>query len=519
MRFSSPHIYGMHEKCPEHILVRGWLKEMAQVGDGGYHPGVDFTPTWERGIGSILRIQYKWGGGTIPLRDNLQGYLASVRSCLENSMCVSVIEPFNEPNHPHEWVDGPYSVDYVVEVFDRLYELIHSIPGYEDATVLLPALAPWIVEPGVPWWLGYFAEFIDKVKKLDGVSLHTYSRGSSDPSRIWAQDKMKWPYQEQYNGFLTFTNFMELIPTKYQALPVIITETNQGDREWDFENTGWVKAAYRCIDDWNKTPGNQKIHALVLYRWPGYDKWHIWDKPGVQLDFLEAQAEGYKVEDDMSDWQIALAEGYEGAFYNWSEELRVNCPEGWAPAWIQGPGDGVLHRPEYDRDDEHQRSGAACAKITTRHATHDGCLFRRVSVKPGDEIRLTASAALWHDECGHGVRIGLHLGGIVLPNQMTQEMFDNLGVTWNDTWWAQWDSDWEPELYKTMSMIAVPPSDHVTIVLHSRCKYKASNIVAFWDDVLLEQRTFGGPTIPTTTNELLEALLREVVIIRKHLVV
>ncbi len=86
---------------------------------------------------------------------------------------------------------------------------------------------------------------------------------------------------------------MDAIPDDMRHLPVYITETDQGDEPWRDDNSGWVKAAYGEIDDWNQN-NSQKIRSLILYRWPNIDRWYIEGKSGVIEDFQEALAFGYK---------------------------------------------------------------------------------------------------------------------------------------------------------------------------------------------------------------------------------
>jgi hypothetical protein len=131
---------------------------------------------------------------------------------------------------------------------------------------------------------------------IDGFALHTYGRGS-DPASIVAEDRMGAPYQAYYSGFRTYRDWMHAIPEKYRRVPVYITETNQNG-PWANANTGWVQAAYAEIDAWNHTPGNQQIRALVLYRWPKYDQWHIDGKTGVYDDFRAAVEHEYVWRDE-----------------------------------------------------------------------------------------------------------------------------------------------------------------------------------------------------------------------------
>jgi hypothetical protein len=52
------------------------------------------------------------------------------------------------------------------------------------------------------------------------------------------------------------------------------------------------------VDRWNQAPGNQQIRALVLYRWPNFDRWHIEGKGGVQAGFRAVIERGYRWRED-----------------------------------------------------------------------------------------------------------------------------------------------------------------------------------------------------------------------------
>ncbi len=88
-------------------------------------------------------------------------------------------------------------------------------------------------------------------------------------------------------------------------LPVFITETDQGDVQWQNENTGWVRAAYAEIDAWNRS-NTQKIRSLILYRWPQVagDRWGIEGKANMIADFRAAL--GQRLRWDVGDdpWTV-----------------------------------------------------------------------------------------------------------------------------------------------------------------------------------------------------------------------
>ena len=91
------------------------------------------------------------------------------------------------------------------------------------------------------------------------------------------------PFQNHHAGFRTYLDFMNAVPQAMRRLPVFITETDQTE-PWSNRATGWVQQAYAEINGWNEQPGNQKICALVLYRWPRTDMWYIEGKQAVIVD-------------------------------------------------------------------------------------------------------------------------------------------------------------------------------------------------------------------------------------------
>ena len=103
---------------------------------------------------------------------------------------------------------------------------------------------------------------------------------------------MSPPFQYYYYNFRAYRDFMNAIPQDLRHVPVYITETSQVE-DWEDANRGWVQNAYGEINDWNTTPGNQQIRALVLSRWFTGDLWDISGKEGVQEDFKAAMDNEY----------------------------------------------------------------------------------------------------------------------------------------------------------------------------------------------------------------------------------
>lgn len=189
--------------------------------------------------------------------------------------------------------------DLYVRCYRLCRDAIRSVPGHENDQVLIGAVAPWndqtkYAENPTGDWVLYFQHILEKLgpNGCDGIAIHTYTH-AADPSLITSEVKMNPPFQNRRFEFRTYRDFMNAIPGNMRHLPVYITEADQ-DVPWVDQNTGWVQRAYAEIDSWNKGAGNQQIRALVLYRWPNYDKWYIVGKNGVINDFRAAMQSDYR---------------------------------------------------------------------------------------------------------------------------------------------------------------------------------------------------------------------------------
>lgn len=190
-------------------------------------------------------------------------------------------------------------------------EAIHRLPGHEDDQVLVGAVAPWNTQTIYDGnangdWVHYFRDILTLLgpKNCDGFTLHIYTHGP-DPALIADETLLPPPFQSYHREFRAYRDFMAAVPPTMRHLPAYITETDQ-TIPWLDDNTGWVQRAYAEIDNWNQ-PGRlegvpesirnaprQQIRALVLYRWPVMDQWHIEGKAGVIADFQRAVAQGYR---------------------------------------------------------------------------------------------------------------------------------------------------------------------------------------------------------------------------------
>ena len=133
---------------------------------------------------------------------------------------------------------------------------------------------------------------------FDALAVHTYTHGAN-PNLIYSTAKMDPPYQNRHYHFRAYRDYMNAVPSWARSLPAYITETDQND-PWADVNSGWVRNAYGDIHWWNQQAGNQKIRALILYRWPQHDQWYITGKWGVINDWRAAMDNDYRWTDGTS---------------------------------------------------------------------------------------------------------------------------------------------------------------------------------------------------------------------------
>lgn len=301
------HIFGLHEPGGEWLMEqkgkKGWIVFTERVfHDPNDQYSMDYTPWSGRGFGIIARINHDYyPGGTLPLPQDYDNFALRVRNFVRGSKGCAIWVIGNEMNHGQERPQGqPITPQLYAQCYKKCWDQIHKLPGHENDQVAIGSVAPWNNTTAYPGneigdWVRYFLDILNEIRKLncpvDAITLHTYTHGR-DPNLVFSEQKMDAPFNNYRYHFRCYRDFMNVIPQSLRNVPVYITETDEDD-EWEDANRGWVQNAYREINDWNNQPGNQQIRALVLYRWPRFDKWYIDGRFGVQEDFKTAMNNEY----------------------------------------------------------------------------------------------------------------------------------------------------------------------------------------------------------------------------------
>jgi N-acetyl-anhydromuramyl-L-alanine amidase AmpD len=316
----SPYLYGLHDPGGENIMadagVFGWVLFTEAIGcEPNDMGGKDFGPWANRGFGILVRLNNGYSpDGTIPPASRYGDFAKRCANYVRNSPGAHIWIIGNEMNYPIERPGVKQEGDRLVNpgeaitpsMYANCYRqcrtAIKAVPGHQNDQVIVGSVAPWnnqTAYDGNPHgdWCKYLTDILTILgpANCDGISIHTYTHGSN-PEFIYNEYKMSDErFRNREYHFRTYRDFMQAIPNSMRALPVYLTETDQ-DEPWLDHNNGWVQRAYGEIDAWNKTAGNQKIRAVILYRWPRHDRWYIEGKNGVIEDFKQSLGHRYNWE-------------------------------------------------------------------------------------------------------------------------------------------------------------------------------------------------------------------------------
>jgi len=326
-----PYIFGLHDRGGESLMLeknrRGWVLVTEALGaDPGNYDGSDYTDLTNQGLGVIVRLNHGYGtAGTIPYSSQYDTFAQRCGHFVQASPGCRIWIIGNEMNLANERPGGPggqvITPQLYATCFKKCRDEIRRRPGHVEDQVVLGAVGPWNTETRYSGnlrgdWVRYFSDILNLLgDEVDGITLHTYTHGQ-EPNLVFDDTTMNPPFGQYHWHFRAYRDFLAVIPAGLRNRPVYITETDQYGA-WRNENTGWVRSAYKEVDDWNQDPAHQPIQALILFRWlignpddPQQVGWAIEDKPGVQDDFRGAMDNEYRVvlPDVLPDYRAAWLE-------------------------------------------------------------------------------------------------------------------------------------------------------------------------------------------------------------------
>ncbi len=418
----SPYLYGFHDPGAERLMneygTPGWIIFTEAIGsDPDDDGGCDYSEWANQGFGIIVRLFNGYNGeGSISFSARYPEFAQRCANFVRNSEGCHIWVIGNEPNHPEE---RPGGVEIVLpgmyaHCYRRCRTAIKALPGHAADQVILAPVAPWnnkTVYPGNANgdWIKYLSDILMILgpTDCDGLALHTYTHGP-DPQLVGGDTYMDPPFANRQANFRAYQDFMRAVPLNMRGLPVYITQASQND-EWRNENSGWIQRAYAEVARWNALAGNQKIRALVLFRWQkGIDRWGIQGKAGVIEDFRQAL----------------------GSEYSWpgpeTEARRVNfLSHSMPPDIVAGTAREVLLEFRNDGDTAWIHDGPSAVQIGYRWLDATGKLLRL----PEEFDSFTALPETVEPE--HEARVRAHFTAPSIPGPYVLR-WDLYG---NDTGW------------------------------------------------------------------------------------
>lgn len=354
--YDAPFIFGLHDPGGERLMLSarrpGWVVVNEYIGhDPDDMTSADYSALSDQGVAVLCRLNNgREPEGTIPhsslyeqFARRVANFVAGSRGCnkwiIGNEMNYAVERPgilidwsrhgsivgdtpeesdpfrhgigvrFNFlPDHSTEIrttraaIVEPGEVitpDVYSECFKLCRDAVRKLPDGEKEQLIVGAVAPWNTQTiygsnANGDWVRYFADILETLgpDDCDGFALHTYTHGC-DPALITSDELLGPPFQTHHLQFRAYRDFLDAVPTDMRHLPAYITESDQSE-PWDEFRSGWIRAAYAEIDEWNRRPDIQRIRALALYRWSRIDRWHIDGKQSVIDDFAEALTQDYR---------------------------------------------------------------------------------------------------------------------------------------------------------------------------------------------------------------------------------
>jgi len=309
------HIFGMHDPGAEGLFTSagktGWVVISVQVNPPD-HDG-DFSALANLGIRPIVRLNNGYGAaGTLPPAAQYDAFAQQCATFVTSSRGAQIWVIGNETNSASERPGNSNGTGGEVitptkyaQCFAKCRAAIKKLPGHADDWVVPAAPAPWNNQTTYAGntngdWVKYFQDVLTQCivlnAKPDAISIHTYTHGL-DVSLITINRTMDPPFQNRQFEFRAYRDFIAAIPAALKSSPILITETQA--QPWEDRNVGWIRAAFKEIDDWNAGASNQPIQALVLFRWqrlPGDPSgWSISNRSALVADFRAALQNNYRV--------------------------------------------------------------------------------------------------------------------------------------------------------------------------------------------------------------------------------
>jgi len=256
---------------------------------------IDCRHLQEAGIAVIARLNWGYadGTGTLPRPQDRGAFVDAVVETILAARGVEYFHVGNEPNNRSEWPGFgsndvfALSPGYVTEIYNEIWQRVGS-----RACLGPPPLDPYF-GPGSnnrDWWL----HILNNIAGADALFLHAKTQ-TNDPSEVLSRVRFSdAPLTWQYLHLRTVETSLAVVPGRFRALPVYVTELNpqylreiEGAHGWLPDNGAWVREA---LDYFRY---ERPVTGVVFYRYEsaGDQKpYGLEDKPAI-LEAIKEEAQ------------------------------------------------------------------------------------------------------------------------------------------------------------------------------------------------------------------------------------
>jgi hypothetical protein len=252
-----------------------WMVEQGMMGCCLVHYQIQRQPLQldlrylqEAGIVVICRLNWGYadGSGTLPRPADRDAFVTAVTQTMRFSQGVDYWHVGNEPNNRQEWPgfdsgdEYALTPQYVVDIYNDIWRRIDG-----RARMGPPPIDPYFGpnSNNRDWWV----YILGQIDGADALYLHSKTQ-TNDPNEVWSEARFTHPpLQWQYLHLRTVETGLEVVPPRFQDLPVFVTELNPQNLEagggvgWVPENDLWVHQAVRYFRE------EQPVTGVAFYRY------------------------------------------------------------------------------------------------------------------------------------------------------------------------------------------------------------------------------------------------------------
>jgi hypothetical protein len=264
-------LVGLHDESGGQWMADHQMKGCCLVHRIVQHQPVqlDFRHLQQAGITVICRLNWGYadGTGTLPRPGDKAAFIDAVVKTMLDAQGVTYFHIGNEPNNRSEWpgykTNNEYALTarYVTDIYNDVWRKVGGL-----AKLGPPPLDPYYGphSNNRDWW----AYMLDNIAGADALFLHAKTQTNA-PNEIWSRARFSdEPLTWQYLHLRTVETSLAILPNRFDAVPVYVTELNpqylteiEGPLGWQPGNTEWV---YEAMDYFR---GEQPVTGVIFYRY------------------------------------------------------------------------------------------------------------------------------------------------------------------------------------------------------------------------------------------------------------